>query len=79
MKIGRARGNYRGLPARRSYELRIKETEEPAAVTVGDRPLDEVSAETARGWTYDASDRTVAVRTGRLPTAKPTRIVLEGS
>jgi alpha-glucosidase (family GH31 glycosyl hydrolase) len=74
--LGRARGTYPGRPRRRSYELRVIGVARPRAVTIGGRRLRRAPGGAARGWSYDASRRTVVVRTGRLPTARATRVVL---
>jgi hypothetical protein len=59
IKIGRARGRYRGRPARRRYELRVVGVRRPRRVTVGGRRL---------RWRYLRGTRTVVARTGRLRT-----------
>jgi alpha-glucosidase (family GH31 glycosyl hydrolase) len=66
--IGRARGRFEGLPARRAYALRVVGIRRPRVVTVRGRP-------TSR-WSYDAATRTVTVRAGRLPTARRSRVLL---
>jgi hypothetical protein len=67
LTIGRARGRYAGKARRRSYELRILGARRPRSVRLGRRRL---------RFSYDASTRTVVVRTGRLRTARRARIVV---
>ena len=61
VKIGRARGRYRGRPARRRYELRVVGVRRPRRVTVNGRRL---------RWRYARATRTVTARTGRLRTSR---------
>ena len=68
LTIGPARGRFAGLPARRSYELRLAGHDRPRRVVVGGRRT--------RAWTYDEARRTVVVRTRALPTRRATRIVV---
>jgi len=64
--IGRARGRYRGRPAKRRYELRLVGVKRPRRVTVAGRQL--------KRWSYVRATRTVVLRTGRLLTARRTTI-----
>jgi hypothetical protein len=78
--LGRARGRFFGRATRRDYELRVRDAAVPRAVTVGRRRLRRVAPDAAaRGWWYEASSRTVFVRTGPLRTGRAARIVLTRS
>ena len=76
IRIGRARGRYRGRPVRRRYEVRVAGARRPRRVTVGGRRLRRVPRGSAKGWWYEAGERTVVVRTGRLRTSRRTAIRL---
>jgi alpha-glucosidase (family GH31 glycosyl hydrolase) len=76
--ISAAIGHFPGAVMARSWQLRILDLPRPKTVTleVGrrSRPLPWASA--GRGWTYDASVRTVSVETGPLLTGERASIVV---
>jgi hypothetical protein len=76
LRIGGARGDYRGLPKSRRYELRFEGVTGAKAVTIGGDRLRRVTPGSSRGWWYDARRRTVVVRTGGLPTGRPSLVRL---
>ncbi len=67
--IGRARGTFPGKPPRRSYELRILGARSPRSVKIGRGRL---------RWRFDATTRTLVIRTRRLRTTRAARIVIRG-
>jgi hypothetical protein len=71
LRLGRARGRFAGHPRRRAWDVSVVGVARPRAVTVAGR-------RTAR-WRYDAAERTVRVRTGRLPTSRSATIVIRSS
>jgi hypothetical protein len=76
VRIGRAKGAYPGRPRRRRYELRLIGSGKPVRVTLRGRRIRRVAAGSARGWWYDAAERTVVIRTGRLRTKRVARFVV---
>jgi len=69
LEIGRARGRFKGAPARRRYEIKLVGVGRPGDVTVdGGRPA---------GWRYDRRTRTAIIRTGPQPTRRALEIRVE--
>lgn len=66
--IEAARGGFGGMPARRSWELRLSGVDRPREVRVGGR--------TTRRWSYSAAAREVSVRVGERPTSRSTRVLI---
>lgn len=73
VRVGAAKGQYEGMPARRSYELEVHLPARPSRVAIGGRPLSGFTPAAAtraarakaradfdaapEGWYFDATDR----------------------
>ena len=68
VKIGVRQGSYQGMPARRTYTLRLPASAAPAGVTVDGKPA---------AWNYDGSEFAAVVPLGEIDCAIPHEIVLE--
>ena len=58
VKVGPARGGFRGALARRTWELHVRDVDRPRSVLVDRRRV--------KGWSYDSDTRTVRVVLARV-------------
>jgi hypothetical protein len=61
VEIGPAHGGYPGMPAQRSYELRLPADWPPESVTVNGKPVDHASLSGTEGWTFEGNTLTTVI------------------
>lgn len=71
--VGPVEGGYRGMPAQRSYEFRLRATAPPSEILLDGRPLAAAPAGEV-GWHFDAASLTLVIRTLAMPVEKQVRV-----
>lgn len=62
LRIGPARGSFRGFAAKRSLEIRLPASVPPRDVRIGRRKLKRSHRPGREGWSYDGAEATVVIR-----------------
>jgi alpha-glucosidase len=77
--IGPASGSYAGMPAERSYEIRLPGTLPPASVRCEGRALAYAPREGDTGWRYDGEKQTTVITLPRFPRSQAVRVAVKPS
>jgi alpha-glucosidase (family GH31 glycosyl hydrolase) len=73
MEIGPTDGKFSGQMERRTYEIRLHNVPQPAAVSVNGHPIRR-SAAGAPGWSWDAKDSVATIRVDSRSVRTPIRV-----
>jgi alpha-glucosidase (family GH31 glycosyl hydrolase) len=77
IKIGPAKGKFKGQLRKRGYIIKLHDTAKPKSVKADGSEIAEGGSEKEQGWTWDEKARTVIIKLNARPVSKAVNINIE--